>query len=210
MLNPTLLSSIMSVITVIAAGAMGAAVGKKLVEAGHTVLTNLDGRSDTTHKRAVEAGMIDAPWADILRRSDIVLSIIPPRDAVSFAERLLDEFNSDPSNRNQDKGALIFADCNAINVTTVKSIAALFKDTPIAFLDGCIIGGPPSGNYVPTFYTSADPKHKDELKRFEDVIGRSGIKARVLNGDGAGIGDASALKMSYAVSRSTYPSFTES
>ena len=47
----------MMVIAVIAAGAMGAKVGRKIVDAGNIVLTNLDGRSDATHRRAHEAGM---------------------------------------------------------------------------------------------------------------------------------------------------------
>ncbi|KAJ3497152.1 hypothetical protein NLJ89_g10388 [Agrocybe chaxingu] len=186
---------IMSVIALIAAGAMGAAVGRKLVEAGNTVLTNPEGRSDATRSRAAEAGMINASWADIVQKADILLSIVPPRDAVALAKRVLNEVTSRPT---AEKRPLIFADCNAINVDTVKTIAGLFADAAVVFLDGCIIGGPPSGNYVPTFYASADPKDEPSLKQFEGIIGKSGIKARVLNGDGADIGDASALKMSYA------------
>ncbi|KAF8973178.1 6-phosphogluconate dehydrogenase C-terminal domain-like protein [Flammula alnicola] len=183
------------IIAVIAPGAMGANVGHKLVEAGNVVLTSLEGRSDATRERAKKAGMVDASWSDIVQKADIVLSIIPPRDALSFAQRLLREHNS--LNRT-DKDPLVFADCNAVNVDTIKSIAALFTESPIAFLDGCIIGGPPSGNYVPTFYGSANPGDEKGLKLFEEVIGRSGIKVRLLSGEGSGIGNASALKMSYA------------
>ncbi|KAH9485198.1 hypothetical protein JR316_0002105 [Psilocybe cubensis] len=185
----------MSTIALISAGAMGANVGRKFVEAGFTVLTSLEGRSEATRKRAHDAGMIDASWTEIIQRSDIIMSVIPPRDAVSFAQRLLKEFTSVPR---ASKEPLIFADCNAVNVVTIKSIATLFLRTPITFLDGCIIGGPPSGNYVPTIYASADPARAKELNQFRDAVKQSGIKARILNGDGSGIGDASALKMSYA------------
>ncbi|KAF8200735.1 hypothetical protein BJ912DRAFT_921356 [Pholiota molesta] len=183
------------VIAVIAPGAMGANVGRKLVEAGNIVLTSLEGRSDATRERAKKAGMVDASWSDIVRKSDIVLSIIPPRDAISFAERLLKEYDS--ANR-LPENPLVFADCNAVNVVTIRHIATLITASPITFLDGCIIGGPPSGNYVPTFYGSTDPGSERGLKLFEDIVGGSGIKVRVLNGDGSRIGSASALKMSYA------------
>jgi len=185
----------MTIIAVIAAGAMGANIGRKLVDAGNIVLTNLDGRSDATHKRARDAGMIHASWTDIIQKADMILSIIPPRDALSFAEQVLEEFQG---TERVNKAALVFADCNAINVVTVKKVGALFSISPIIFLDACIIGGPPTGNYVPTFYGSADDPDQQGLILFKDVIEKSGIKVRILSGDGAGIGDASALKMSYA------------
>jgi 3-hydroxyisobutyrate dehydrogenase-like beta-hydroxyacid dehydrogenase len=195
------LTSTMTVIAVIAAGAMGANVGRQLVDAGNIVLTDLDGRSDATRKRAHDAGMIQASWTDIIRKADMILSIIPPRDAFSFAERVLAEFQG---TERIDKAPLVFADCNAVNVVTIKKIAALFSISPIVFLDACIIGGPPSGDYVPTFYGSADVLLDQQgLTLFKNVIEKSGIKVRILSGEGAGIGDASALKMSYAASISS-------
>lgn len=184
-------------IAVIAAGAMGANVGRKLVEAGNLVLTNLEGRSNATRDRAREAGMVDASWGDIVQKADIVLSIIPPRDAVSFAERLLREHDAVDK---PGKAPLVFADCNAVNVVTIQAIAALFTNSTIRFIDGCIIGGPPSGTYVPTFYGSTDPGDEGALELFEGVVGTSGIRVRLLNGEDSRIGNASALKMSYAVS----------
>jgi len=185
----------MTVIAVIAAGAMGSNVGRKLVDAGNIVLTDLTGRSDTTVKRAHDAGIIHATWTDIFRKADIILSIIPPKDAFIFAEKVLAEFQG---TGRVDKAPLVFVDCNAVNVDTTKKTAALFSTSPIVFLDACIIGSPPSGDYVPTFYGSADVLDQQGLTLFKNVIENSGIKVRILSGDGAGIGDASALKMSYA------------
>ncbi|KAF5321727.1 hypothetical protein D9619_001722 [Psilocybe cf. subviscida] len=183
-------------IAVIAAGAMGANVGRKFVEAGDTVLTSLEGRSDVTRRRAKEAGMVDASWAHIIQKADIVLSIIPPRDAISFAQRLLKEHST---TERHGKDPLIFADCNAVNVETVQNIASIFADTNISFIDGCIIGGPPTNDYVPTFYGSANADQAKALKVYEDAVANSGIKVRILGGgEGSGIGNASALKMSYA------------
>lgn len=187
----------MTVIAVIAAGAMGANVGRRLVDAGNVVLTNLDDRSDATRKRADEAGMTHASWTGIIQKADIILSIIPPRDALSFAERVLAEFHA---TERVDKDPLVVVDCNAVNVVTIRKVAALFSKSPIIFLDACIIGRPPSGDYVPTFYGSVDDQGQQGLILFKDVIEKSGIKVRTLSGDGAGIGDASALKMSYAAS----------
>ena len=189
----------MTVIAVIAAGAMGANVGQKLVDAGNIVLTDLDGRSDATRKRAHDAGMIHASWTDIIRKADMILSIIPPSDAFSFAERVLAECQG---TERINKAPLVFVDCNAVNVVTIKRTAGLFSTSPIVFLDACIIGGPPIGDNVPTFYGSADVLDQQGLALFKNVIEKSGIKVRILTGEGAGIGDASALKMSYAASLS--------
>jgi len=48
------------VVTVIAPGAMGAAVGKRLVDNGLKVLTSLKGRSQETQARAKQAGIAGA------------------------------------------------------------------------------------------------------------------------------------------------------
>jgi putative dehydrogenase len=74
------------VVAVIAPGAMGAAVGKRLVDNGVTVLTSLEGRSEETRGRAKAAGMTAAKDDDIAR-VDFILSILPPGGALSLAQR---------------------------------------------------------------------------------------------------------------------------
>ncbi|KAG2358933.1 6-phosphogluconate dehydrogenase, partial [Suillus spraguei] len=65
----------------------------------------------------------------------------------------------------------------------------------IRFVDAGIIGGPPKGDYNPTFYASAeDVKLLDEFT----ALSKYGLKVSPLKGEGVGVGDASALKMSYA------------
>ncbi len=71
------------VVAVIAPGAMGAAVGKRLADNGLMVLTSLDGRSEETRARAKAAGMTAAKDDDIAR-ADFILSILPPGDALSL------------------------------------------------------------------------------------------------------------------------------
>lgn len=179
-------------IAVVAAGAMGAAVGKRLVQHGCRVLTVLEGRSPSTRERAKAAGMEDASLSEIGAQARWVLSILPPRDAVSFATAFLSACGKE---HNQ---GLAFVDCNAVNPDTVHRIGELFARPGIPFIDGAIIGGPPTDDgYNPTFYASSDDK--DALERF-DGLSKLGLKISTMKGESGGVGDASALKMSYAVS----------
>ncbi|KAJ4493905.1 6-phosphogluconate dehydrogenase C-terminal domain-like protein [Lentinula edodes] len=184
----------MATIAVIAAGAMGSAVGRRLVEGGCTVLTNLDGRSEATRKRAAECGMEEKSLSEIANRASYVLSILPPSNAFSFAEKFLQESKSAERIANADP--LVFVDCNAVSPATVKRISNLFSQSSsaIGFIDSGIIGGPPQDAYNPTFYASADDK--DILLKF-GRLSNFGLKISLLK-EGGGIGDASALKMSYA------------
>lgn len=184
-------------LAVIAAGAMGSAVAKRLIRAGCTVYTDLEGRSEATRQRAKEAGMLDAPLSEIVVKADWILSILPPHDAVSFAEKVRD------AAANRDKEAstepLVFANCNAVSPETVKRIAGILADTGIKVIDAGIIGGPPRDGYGPTFYASAAAEDRDMLDTFV-AFSEYVLRVSPLTGEGTGVGDASALKMSYAVS----------
>ena len=59
-------------IAILAPGAMGSAVARRLSENGARVLTSLKGRSEATLKRAVDAGMIGAE-DDAIADADIIL-----------------------------------------------------------------------------------------------------------------------------------------
>lgn len=193
--------SFLPIIAIIAPGAMGAAVAKRLTTAGLTVLTNLTNRSPATRKRAQDAGMQDASLVDIARRARWVLSILPPSEALGFAEKFREAYDGAEA---KEERKIVFADCNAVNPETVKRIAALFAGSPIGFVDAGIIGGPPQEGYDPVFYASVDPQHDHLLNEFR-ALSEYGLKVSPLRGEGAGIGDASALKMSYAVRCSFLP-----
>ena len=79
--------AIKPVVAVIAAGGMGSAVGKRLAENGVRVLTSLEGRSAASAARAKAAGMVAASDPEIAS-ADIVLSIVPPGEALPLAQRL--------------------------------------------------------------------------------------------------------------------------
>jgi 3-hydroxyisobutyrate dehydrogenase-like beta-hydroxyacid dehydrogenase len=170
-----------STIAVIAPGAMGSAVARRLADRGATVLTSLAGRSEETRHRAAAAGMIDAD-DEALVRSDVILSILPPNDALALAERFVA-----PLTRAARKP--IYADCNAIDVETAHRIAATLAPTGAPFVDGGIIGPPPGPKADPTFYFSG------EAARLLAPLADLGLTVRVMD---APIGAASALKMSFA------------
>jgi 3-hydroxyisobutyrate dehydrogenase-like beta-hydroxyacid dehydrogenase len=169
-------------VVVIAPGAMGAAVGKRLVDNGLKVLTSLKGRSAETQARAKNAGMSEASDEEIAR-GDFILSILPPGDALALAQHFapaLSASNAKP----------VYVDCNAINPKTVDKVAAALAPTGCPFADAGIIGQPPKpGDAGPRFYASGPA-----AQRFASLRDY-GLDVRVLNG---AMSAASALKMSYA------------
>jgi L-threonate 2-dehydrogenase len=170
------------VVAVIAPGMMGAAVGKRLADNGLKVLTSLNGRSQETIARAAASGMASASDKEIAA-SDFILSILPPGDAVSLAERLMPALKASNSKP-------VYVDCNAINPVTVERVAAVIAPTDCPFVDAGIIGSPPKpGDAGPRFYASgpAAPRF-GSLRQY-------GLDIRVLDG---ALSTASALKMSYA------------
>ncbi len=189
------------VVAIIAPGMMGAAVGKRLVDNGLKVLTSLKGRSQETEARARAAGMASVSDKEIAA-SDFILSILPPGDAVSLAERFVPALKA-------SNAKPIYVDCNAINPMTVERVAAVIAPTDCPFVDAGIIGSPPrplpnppplagegrvgageskvAGS--PRFYASGPA-----APRFA-TLREYGLDVRVLDG---ALSAASALKMSYA------------
>jgi L-threonate 2-dehydrogenase len=170
------------VVAVIAPGAMGAAVGKRLVDNGVTVLTSLDERGEETRARAKAAGMTAAKDDDIAR-ADFILSILPPGDALSLAQRFVPALTA-------SNAKPVYVDCNAINPRTVDRVAAIIAPSESPFVDAGIIGQPPKpGDAGPRIYASGAA-----APRFA-ALRDYGLDIRVLDG---AVSAASALKMSYA------------
>jgi 3-hydroxyisobutyrate dehydrogenase-like beta-hydroxyacid dehydrogenase len=169
------------IVAVIAPGMMGSGVGKRLVENGIEVRTSLAGRSDATLARAKDAGMVGASDEQIVA-SDIILSILPPGDALGLAERLA------PALRAAAKKP-VYVDCNALDPATVLRIARVVQETGATFVDGGIVGGPPRAGYSPKIYLSGEAAPRAaELTKY-------GLEMPIQPGP---IGAASAMKMSYA------------
>jgi 3-hydroxyisobutyrate dehydrogenase-like beta-hydroxyacid dehydrogenase len=171
-------------VAVVSAGDMGHAVGAVLAGCGLEVITALDGRSQRTRELAAKAGMVDVGDADTLvARAEILLSIIPPDQAIGFAERISAAVKSAGAD-------LVFVDCNAISPDTTGKLGAIVTASGARFVDAGIVGGPPKiGGKGPRFYASGE--HAGEFA----VLADHGLDVRVI---GDAIGEASALKMCYA------------
>ncbi len=172
-----------STIALLAPGAMGSGMGRRLVEHGARVLTPLAGRSEASRARAEAAGMIAADDAAIAGAS-LILSVVPPHEAVAVAERFAPAIAAAATKP-------VYADCNAIDVRTVERVAAIIAAAGAPFVDGCIIGAPPRpGTVGPRLYASGGPA--EALAPLRDL----GLDVRLMAGP---VGAASALKMSYAM-----------
>jgi 3-hydroxyisobutyrate dehydrogenase-like beta-hydroxyacid dehydrogenase len=169
------------IVAVIAPGMMGSGVGRRLVENGIEVRTSLAGRSDATLARAKAAGMVGASDEQIVA-SDIILSILPPGDALGLAERLA------PALRAAAKKP-VYVDCNALDPATVLRIARVVQETGATFVDGGIVGGPPRSGYSPKIYLSGEAASRAA------ALTQYGLEMPIQPGP---IGAASAMKMSYA------------
>lgn len=173
------------VIAVIAAGEMGAAIGARLRERGARVLTSLAGRSAASVARAQRAGLEPVDGDDeLVAQAGILLSVVPPGDAVGLARRLTPALA-------RAKTKPIYVDCNAVAPETAEQIGAILVSTGCAYVDGGIIGPPPSASASAhtKLYVSGDAA-ADVLR-----LGAFGLDIRLVDGP---LGAASALKMSYA------------
>jgi len=168
------------VVAVIGAGAMGCGVGQRLNEQGLKVVTALAGRSEASVRRARAAGMVSVVDQQIAD-ADIILSIVPPGEAVAVAQRFAPLLKGK---------AAVYVDCNAVSPETAVAIGKIIAVSGCAYVDIGIIGGPPRPDgYGPALYACGP-----QASRLA-VLTAHGLDLRVLDGP---IGAASALKMSYA------------
>jgi 3-hydroxyisobutyrate dehydrogenase-like beta-hydroxyacid dehydrogenase len=163
-------------------GDMGQAIAIQIKANGLNVYTALEHRSERTHGLAREAGITDvSTLARLVADCDVVLSIMDPGAALSFAREVADAL------RLSGRRTLI-VDCNAIAPETVREIAVLVERAGGRFLDAGIIGPPPRGRAKTNLYVSG-PGAAD----LEQLAGPQ-LLVHVI---GERIADASALKMCY-------------
>lgn len=156
-------------------GEMGAALGHALRERGHDVLWASTGRSEATARRATEADLRDVEVVEaIVSRSDVIFSVCPPHAARDVA-------------RSVAGTVAIFVDANAIAPASARTISA---EVGSRFVDGGIIGPPPWRAGTTRLYLSG-PGADTVAELFDGTR----VDARRVSGT---VGDASALKMTYA------------
>jgi 3-hydroxyisobutyrate dehydrogenase-like beta-hydroxyacid dehydrogenase len=165
------------VLAVLHPGAMGAAVAACLVGRGHEVGWLHAGRSEATSQRAAQAGL--TPFddlADLLARSDIVFSICPPHGALEMAREMAGF-----------RGTVV--DANAISPDTSALIGRTVTAGGARYVDGGIIGPPPTTAGTTRLYLAGDDGEVANL------FAGSALDAVSLTGAPP---TASALKMTYA------------
>lgn len=157
-------------------GEMGAAMGRVLRARGHEVLWASSERSEATSQRAASADLRDVRSVEALaERSDVIFSVCPPHAAKEVARAT---FGS----------TALLVDANAIAPATAREIAA--ERDGSGFVDGGIVGPPPQTSGTTRLYLSG-PGASSVANLFEGTP----VDARVVS---ATVGDASAVKMTYA------------
>lgn len=252
-------TSVNPTVGILSIGDMGMGVARLLRHHDHTVYTVATGRrqvyspdtrpgdielfaelpsSPHTLER-IKSSQIIALESDeqLVAEADIILSIVPPRDAIATARRALEACRSQTAikRRSERKGtaatsqapSLTYIDLNAISPKSAKSIAAMFSTSmspasprrlsitrtfsfasrknsepepeldPIAinFLDGGIIGGPPSPKQDQSW---KKPSIVMSGPKLSDLLTPSFIELLNIKVLGSTIGPASALKACFA------------
>ena len=161
-------------------GDMGAAIGACAVRRGFRVLCALDGRSESTRRRAHDAGLQDAgSLQQAVTRSQVVLSVCPPHGALRLAREVA---------ATGFKG--LFLDANAIAPATARMGARILEEAGASFVDGGIVGAPPKQGKPGQMYVSG-ARAPELAALFE------GSDMRVVDMQGP-VGKASAFKACYA------------
>ena len=169
------------IIGLIGLGEMGAEIGRYLVMNDLEVISVYEGRSEISKKRASKYKIRDSGSIEqFCKISDLVISIIPPDKAVETANLYTSYINKDGQ---------IYCDLNAISTITAKKIKILLDEKKIDYVDGAIMGGPPTENYSPRIYLSG------KLSEKLNFLNGKGIELMVLKGSDF---KASATKMVYA------------
>jgi 3-hydroxyisobutyrate dehydrogenase-like beta-hydroxyacid dehydrogenase len=157
-------------------GEMGAAVGQCLAGAGHRVLWAPQGRGAATRERAAAAGLTGCGLAEIVARSDVIVSVCPPAAALDVA-RLVAGFRG------------LYLDANAVSPATAGQVAAIVTAGGASYVDGGIIGTPPvAPGFIRLYLSGARAGEAQAL--FDGTE----VDARLV----APPGTASAVKMAYA------------
>ncbi|MDI3390178.1 DUF1932 domain-containing protein [Streptomyces sp. B-S-A8] len=172
----------MTVVGILHPGSMGAAIAAQARRSGAEVLWCPDGRGQGTKDRAERYGLSPVGGLDEMAdRADIILSLCPPAAAENVASAVA-----------ACSYAGIYVDGNAVSPATVARISGILRSSGATVIDGAVVGSPPSESKSPRLYLSGP---SEDLPRVVRLFSGSAVQTRLLAG---GIGQASALKLSYS------------
>ncbi|MFG2394590.1 DUF1932 domain-containing protein [Streptomyces lavendulae] len=161
-------------------GSMGAAVAASAATNAAAVLWCQAGRSPASAARATQFGLTGVhTLAELLHRSDIIISLCPPAAAEDLARDVA-----------RHGFAGVYVEANAINPERAQRITALLEPDATV-VDGGVVGSPPVGGKTPTLYLSG-PNAATE--RIEALFAGTALRTAML---GTEVGKASALKLAY-------------
>jgi 3-hydroxyisobutyrate dehydrogenase-like beta-hydroxyacid dehydrogenase len=165
-------------------GAMGAAVAATLARRGLRVVVALEGRSAASKDRAARYGLHDVGTLErLVMASELVLSIVPPASALEVAEAI--------ARLAAATGRTVtLLDANAVSPMRALEIASVLEVAGGRYLDGGIVGGPPSSRGRTDLYVSGEGA--DDLA---PLLGTDELAVISLGPDPTA---ASALKMCFA------------
>jgi 3-hydroxyisobutyrate dehydrogenase-like beta-hydroxyacid dehydrogenase len=162
-------------------GEMGAAVGQCLTGRGLEVLWASERRSAETADRAKAAGLTDAATArELAAQSSVILSVCPPHTAVDVAWAV-----------HGFRG--VYVDANAVAPGTARHIAELIAAAGGRYVDGGIIGSPPTSPGAARLYLSGTDA--PAVHAVHDLFVGTALEPRIVTGAATA---ASAVKMAYA------------
>lgn len=195
------MSTPLATVGILSIGQMGLGIAKLLVAHNYHVLSNVTDRSPATQARAQEAklGLVETD-VELVAQSDYILSIVPPKDAVSTGARIIKALNEKPAPRQASASPLYYLELNAVSPSTASTIATMFQEQTanVRFVDGGIIGGPPTPSSDSTWKRPGLPLSGPFPLHEAPTSGAH--LAEVLNTNylGARIGSASGLKCCFA------------
>jgi 3-hydroxyisobutyrate dehydrogenase-like beta-hydroxyacid dehydrogenase len=169
-----------STIGILYPGEMGSSFGKVLCEAGIRVVTTARGRSPRTQHICREGGLnvLDS-LGEVLERSDIVISLVSPRAALSVARDVAAKISG-------LSRTFTYIDGNSISPMTATRISDVLRQVNIDFVDASIFGLASQLRQRGTLYLSG-PRAKELSSQFESIMRAKAV--------GDIPGQASALKM---------------
>jgi 3-hydroxyisobutyrate dehydrogenase-like beta-hydroxyacid dehydrogenase len=161
-------------------GEMGSTLGALLCEGGFRVLTTVDGRSARTRSLCEQAGLkVVESLLEVLRRSDVVISLVLPGAALSAAREVAALLQ-------ESTRSIIYVDANSISPMTVAQISEVLCDAPVDFVDASIFGLASQLRQRGSLYLSG-PRAKELSDQLSPIMRVKAV--------GDSPGQASALKM---------------